>query len=308
MGRTHAGVSAPQGVAGISAVSGRPEGSTSSLEACPCCLLMPGGICRCRSTSLCSRSSESSREPRAQAGAQRPGGEEDRILPSRGSGHGSSAHGQVCREGTAGGASSAPAQSAHRDPPHPPCVNLGRGPGPERGSRAPPGGRWASGPGSPPSTLCWPRSRCLLKAEQLLKYLHTRRAGFRKNHFTKGACPPPSVGPGASARPRSGPCPGGVGSNLGPGAPCLPLRGWPPASVPAGSQGSKVRQPQTSESQGSKAQEGEHRPVLCPGVRVGLGGERALGSGAARPDLPGVRVRACGRRPWLRRDDGLWMP
>lgn len=123
---------------------------------------------------------------------------------------------------------------AHGDP-TPPALcaqNLGGGPGPARGPlpRSTPWGLLGlRAQGSRPSTACWPPSHCLLKARQLLGYLHTCR--FQKESFHKGCfVPSEHVGPGASVRPRPGPCPWGVGSNLGVWHAPLLLRGWPPPS------------------------------------------------------------------------------
>lgn len=112
------------------------------------------------------------------------------------------------------------------------------------------------------------------------------------------------VGPGASARPRSGPYPWGVGSNLG---------AWHSPSAPPsqlGSQGSKVRQPQTSESWGSKAQGRDKTALFSAQVwERGWAGERPPQLPALPdPTSQGGVCTPAGGGHGQGEDDGLLMP
>lgn len=85
---------------------------------------------------------------------------------------------------------------------------------------------------------------------------------------------------------------------------CLCGAGHPlrPSSGPKAPKSGSRRPPR---ARGARPREGGTPPCSLRRCASGAGrGEGPSGPGAARPDLPGVRVRACGRRPWLRR--GRW--
>lgn len=307
MGRTHAAPLPPQGVAvGPAARSAASEawGQRSLFwRPVPVASYCQGGICWCRDDLGYAHGAARARlEPCARPGHRGPGARRT----------------QSCQDGGLATAALPVDRSAgrvqHRG--HPRLLLRGtQRPTPPTlcEPRQRPWARGGGPPGAPPwgplglraqsslpSTLCRPRSRCLLKAEQLLKYLHT--CWFQKESFHKGCfVRSERVGPGASARPRSGPCPWGVGSNLG-GLVlpiCLCGAGHPlrPSSGPKAPKSGSRRPPR---ARGARPREGGTPPCSLPRCASGAGlGRGPLGPRCC-PTRPPRGVCACGGRPWLR--------